>query len=350
MNWKILCVTALSFGSFLNAETTKTPSTQLPEMPSVETKSPSQAESFLPSATESTLPSTKLPQQTVPKLTKEEQQEQLKKEKNWLLEGLKEKEAKAEAERLQNRNEKSSIIDDILERNSQQLSETQKTQELSTNRPEGEQQMFQPSITTSAWEPLPDPKNNSANSFSIKEPESTDPFSSSGAAGNVFYNPKTGSFESRPVDYSKLKAVQANSDFQQWQERQQRNWSTAGTSVEQEVSNFEKNLVQQAKAEKKLPENYTINNSSDAFQFNPSLKNNSGSPYLFGKQNQNSRGTTNFSQQQASFSSQQANQSAVTRLRMMEEQRLNDRRKIEQPKVADIHSGVKIPDINPRFN
>jgi len=323
----------------------------LPDLPETQT-TPSLPDIVVP---ESTLPSvtpdspqinSRLPRKT------QEQIDQANKKKNWLTEGLKEKEMQAEALREEEARTQKSIIDEILERNQQQVSARNLQQAGQLNNQNNPQaNSMKAALSTTAWEPLQPIHQSSldtatANVENFSKPsEDYKKFDEKTGIANVFFNPATGGFESQPVDLNSSRAMYRPEIEQPWmsQNNQQQD------SIEKrQVESFEAQMIQQARDENKLPVDYSALSASPSDSPSSLLAANTTAP------NPNA---TNSNLAATPFSPQGQNQSSnaytasAAKLRMMEEERQRKLKNDSRPKPVDLHSpnlGRKF-EINPRF-
>lgn len=319
----------------------------LPDLPEIEptTEAP---KTSAPMDTRN-LPETSPVQPRMPRIT-QEQMDRANKEKNWLTEGLKEKEMQAEALREAEAHTQKSIIDEILERNQQQVSgvNTPHTSPLSDSQPSGS---MKAAISTTAWEPL-EPMQGS----SYDQAMGTDAVTSNSSKNykkidektgisNVFFNPVTGGFETQPVEFNSNNPMNRPELQKSWMQPANQ---MADAAERKQVEAFEARMLQQARAENRLPQNYS----------NPNLNlSDSSSPLLAGNTAPANPNTVNSNLAGDPFSAQtdaQSNNSyaaSAAKLRMMEEERQRKLKQDTRPKTIDIHSpnqGRKF-EINPRF-
>lgn len=337
-------------------------SPQLPDLPSVERSSDSntpQADQTRTAPELSDLPKTQQRRNIT-----QEQLDQANKDKNWLLEGLKEQDAKAEAALEEKEKERSSIIDQVLNNNRQQMGidEPEQADPSATE----EKNTFQPALSTSAFEPLPQIESGDSLAEAQEKVESSreqnkrtwKAVDEKTGVPNVFFNPRTGLFESQPVSYSE----ERNGMEVEWQRQQRLQNQTDRTSqsgnVEETVLAFESQLIEKAKAENKLPENFVPNTSREDMTFNPSRLDSNNSPYLFANQTKPSAGLSgnndglSFQREQPSFAARQGNAAALAKLRMVEEERQKRFEDEQKPTILEIHTPrpTRSLEINPRFD
>ncbi len=313
----------------------------LPALPDVQTQSTA-PEMNLPESTRS-LPTTNTPTQRMRQVT-QEQIDEANKDKNWLTEGLKEKELKAETLRQEEAKNQKTIIDEILERNQQQVSA------LNSNTSQNGQMAdengkMKAAISTSAWEPLPDMQSSQyaaamGNTNSNKnETDGYQKFDEKTGIANVFFNPATGNFDSQPVD-TNAKLTNRPQQIQPWQQQQQNSLADSEPEAK-EVAAFEARLVEQARAQNRLPENYQ----------NPSLRVEEDSPYLLANNGNSSSFNFEFQNGQNPNATQSGYANSVAKMRMVEEERqrkLADEKRFKPINMHTPFQGKGI-EINPRF-
>lgn len=315
---------------------------ELPELPSVN-ENPANPETVAPERTSRNLPAVNLPTHRMPKMS-QQQMEKMQHDKNWLTEGLKAKELEAEALRKAESQKQKTVIDEILERNQQQmssLSNTGSTQPHTQSNAGG----MKAAITTTAWEPLPEMgtspfvSSSQANSQLESNTESFKQFDEKTGVANVFYNPLTGTFDSRPVSPGNQVANQPEM-VKPWMQQ-----TEIPTADEAEVTAFEARLVEQARLQNKLPANFE----------NPNLGIDSGTSPLLANSSTNAAGATPNQINNPFLNPQQNNTTgyaaSAAKLRMMEKERQRQQKQNNRPDPIDIHSPFKGKgvDINPRF-
>ncbi|MEM6883808.1 MAG: hypothetical protein AAF571_02160 [Verrucomicrobiota bacterium] len=317
----------------------------LPDLP--QTQPAPEAPKALTPETNRILPETRPANTYMPRVT-QEQKEKAQKEKNWLTEGLKQKELEAEALREKEALSQQSIIDQILERNQQQISNlNEQSSELGNNQ---ENRKMKAALSTTAWEPLEPIDSSNYNATTLEEGTTTNQteeyqkFDQETGISNVFFNPTTGRFDSRPIQ---------NNTFQPERPELQKPWiqqeTTAVNTVEQKkVEAFEARMIEQARAQNKLPDNYQNTNLSLTNPQSPLVASNTNgsNPALLNPNllsNQLSPDGPN--QSTSSYAA------SAAKLRMMEEERQRKLEEQNRPSAIDIHSpfqGRGI-EINPRF-
>jgi len=319
----------------------------LPELPGTQS-APSTPAVVTPGGTTRSLPNTRQAIPRLPRMT-QEQMDKANKDKNWLTEGLKKKEMQAGALREEEARSQKSIIDEILERNQQQATgiNPENTSKFDQKNESGK---MRAALSTTAWEPLEPIQsssyeaamgNNTPHSNKIENYKKIDEKT---GISNVFFNPVTGSFDSKPTDYG---SNLANRPELQKPWIQQKKPIVENTEQRQ-VNDFEARMIQQARAQNKLPENYqnqtlSVNDArTDLLAINsPTGGLNTVNPNLSNRQ---------FSANNATASNNNYAASAA-RLRMMEEERQRKLKKDKRPDPIDMHSSFKGKgiEINPRF-
>ena len=229
-------------------------SPDLPDLPETQAN-PTLPEPIAPDTASTNLPDNPQTNSRIPRMT-QEQMDQLQKEKNWLTEGLKEKEMQAQALRDEEARTQKSIIDEILERNQQQVStlNAQESGQLNTPKQNGG---MKAALSTTAWEPLEPMQSSSFNATTGKADNTTQDYQKRHEVtgiSNVFFNPATGGFESQPVDMNANLAMNRPELEKPWL---QQNNSQQEVYEKNQVEAFEAQMMQQARAENKLPENYS---------------------------------------------------------------------------------------------
>jgi len=333
-------------GTSDTASSSATSSPDLPEMPSTERNVPlDDAQNFEDSreANQSVRPTPTETRRSATRRLTPEQQEAINKEKNWLIEGMAEEEAKRKAA-LEENSAVYSVIDDILNKNQDQMDQ-KKAESRSTEPSEG--RTYAPALNTSAFEPLPEIGNETstpADQFdSLNQPRKQDwqAYDPETGVANVFYNPRTGGFESRPPGYTG--SVDAD-----WMPTNPATDTIEAPDVvpekqiEAEVQNFEAQLLAEAKAQNKIPDSYGVAPPELQEPVNPNLIQENSSPYLMGTPNEGGApgATGTMPGATANLNSQQNNQAAVARLRMIEEERQRQEKMNTRPDPMDIHSGL----------
>lgn len=352
----VVTVCALSVTSWFTAFAEDAPPT-LPELPSTSIPT-APSPNFSPSVNQepSNLPSS---QPSTPRPAYQPNAEDLekqRKDKNWLVEGMREREAEAKLRKEESANAQPSAIDQLLERNRKQLNATVPP----TGDPRASRNGFAPALNSSAWEPLPEPTTTSTIS---NKPRTTDRGNSSDSNSrptwkaydektgvpNLFYNSRTGAFQSEPADAAPSIAIAQA----QWQKNQvgQIDNPYQSAIAEQQVMNFEARMVAEARMQNKIPESMNRPLVSDP---NSSLSAPAVASPFAGNTAVNSNlqqpipgANSNFSAQPV----QQANDASVARLRLIEEERQRQAELSQKPTILDITHPLNARgiDINPRF-
>lgn len=335
----------------------------LPDLPDVNRPSESTVPNLTPSPEMPATPD--LPATPRPNRPTQEQIEKAQKDKNWLLEGLRENEAKAEAAREESQATQNSIIDEILNKNRQQMGVQSSSETSPEESTQDSAKTFQPALQTSAFDPLPEIEGSDSLTEAQNKIETTNQrqkqdwkaYDEKTGVPNVFFNTRTGTFESHPVEISKSNSMEV-----EWQRQQRLQKETTANQMDADIENkvlaFESQLIEQAKAQNKLPEGFSRTDSRQAMTYNPGKLDSNTSPYLFANNN-NSPAVTGadgpenpLQNSQPSFTAQQGNDVALAKLRMIEEERQKRFENEQKPTILEIHTPrpTRSLEINPRFD
>ncbi|MGF1679575.1 MAG: hypothetical protein ACFCUX_10335 [Candidatus Methylacidiphilales bacterium] len=338
LNWFTAVFFALSPFSLV-AEDSTAPA--LPDLPQVTTQPDfSKSSAPLPStSTTSPIQGNMNAQPQRANMT-EEQLKQAQKDKNWLSEGLKDRNAATEEELRRTQSETPSVIDQMLEKNRQLT-----VSDTNNNNPLEKQPQvnrgFQAAITTSAWEPLPEIQAVTTPGGEIKSGQGSTAnqptwkaYDEATGVANVFYNPSTGTFDSQPP------SAQNNT------RAPQPAWITASATTADPMAR------QALEREAQLLRQAGLNTAVPSATYNPSIQPQFTAPQPGGPISTSSGPPANpFQQTQADLQQDTSNQMAVAKLRMLEEERARQDKNQRRPKIADIHSPLRDNriDLNPRF-
>jgi len=267
-----------------------------------------------------------------------EQIDKAQTDKNWLLEGLKEKELEADIAREEALSEKKSIIDEILQKNQSQISKRSETVQDSRK--------LKAALSTSAWEPLPDITSSSYqetldalnNTENPSQPSFKKVDEKTGIS-NVFFNPATGTFGHEPVNNTRNRFAQNPSSSP--------SLPSSGTLAIQNSYEEEKARALEAKLiEATEIKNNSLNDSSLSTNENPldllASNTNTTSPSAINSNLQHNPGLPTT---QVNYSS------SVARLKLLEDERQRKLKANSLPQALEIHGPFKAGkiEVNPRF-